>query len=153
MASSFLLAEPPAAEESDDRPHHDGLKDLISRIDRVQARRPSGEQHLRKERGRDESEARVEPDEGATRARGPPGLVDEPVDGYGFDECRERRERVQRAGRRAHTHPSAGESHPGLPKDGAIPEKSDDHRGDGRDDDCYPVHVSLLNARYVPRTG
>src|SRR6266576_331793 len=108
MASSVFLAEPPAAEESDDRPHHDSLKDLIARVDREEPRRLAGKENLGKERGRDESEARVQADERATRARGPARLVDEPVDRDGFDECRERRERVERAGRRTVTHASTG---------------------------------------------
>jgi hypothetical protein len=46
MASRFLLAEPPAAEESDDRSHHDGLENLIARVDRVQARGLANEERL-----------------------------------------------------------------------------------------------------------
>src|SRR5207302_7135761 len=43
------LAESPAAEESDDCPHHDRLKDLIARVDGVQAPGPAREQRLREE--------------------------------------------------------------------------------------------------------
>src|SRR6266704_1721046 len=92
-------------------------KDLITGVDRVKARRPSGEEHLRKERGRDESEASVEADERPARPCGPAGLVDEPVERDGFDECRERGERVERTGRRAFTHASTRERHPRLAKD------------------------------------
>src|SRR6266850_1073239 len=144
-----VLAEPSTAEEADDRSHHDSLEDLIARVDREKPRRLAGKEHLREERGRNESEPRVEPDERAAGAGGPAGLVDEPVDRDGFDECRECGKRVQRASRPAVTHASPRERHPRLPEDGAVPEEADDHCGDGRDDDRYPVHVSLLQRACV----
>src|SRR5205814_9213764 len=50
------LAESSTAEESDERPQHDGLKNLIAGVDRVQARWPAGEEHLRGEGGGEESD-------------------------------------------------------------------------------------------------
>src|SRR5437867_1928348 len=138
------LAESPAAEEPDDRSHDDGLKDLIARVDRVQARGPAGEEGLRKERGRRESKRRVEANERATGPGDPAGLVDEPVERDGFDERRKRGERVQRTSRLASTHASTSESHPRLAEDRSVPEESDDHCSGGCDDDRYPVHLPLL---------
>src|SRR5437762_172634 len=69
------LTQSPPAEEPNDRSHHDGLKDLITGVDRVETRGSAGEEHLRKERGRDESEARVEANERAARPGGPARLV------------------------------------------------------------------------------